>query len=517
MEPQTCSTTEAPVSSADLQQQLAARIGSLSYLPTTAAVAIKFVELGKNPLAEPADYAKVIGADSSLSSKLLALSNSSWAGVRTKVTSVRMAVNLLGLGTVRTLAISYCMTGLHNELRLTPAESEAFWEASLSKAVAAKRYASLFDVKLADEAFVAGLFQDLAITVMYSVVRQLYLKLLQDPQTGVDSQLQSERDLFGIDHTEVGRALAQKLELPEMFVDTIAFHHNYERLTEFVDAAPLRDATYVAALFPHALDAWHYGDVQKLSEFFQKRGAPVDMSTYVADVQAEFAQLYTFFNEGLTPHAQLTDLLAQTARENADQTTALVGSMNALLREAAAQGAPTPAAVPAPQPASDRDAVTGVLNRAAFTVAAEKLLAQAARYGVALGVACIGIDQLKAAYDQHGKAFGDHVLRTVVAELGGVLPSDALITRWTDDQFIVLINSCRRGDATEGLNNFLGHLARHPFSDGEHKATIDVHGGLLFVQASNRAQTLETVAAAAEKLMHAARKSGAPEVQVRAV
>jgi HD-like signal output (HDOD) protein len=101
---------------ATLEQRIRSKIETLSYLPTTAAVAMKFIELGKNPEAEPAEYAKVISSDSALSSKLLALANSPWFGVRNKVTSVRLAVNLLGLGTVRTLAISYCMAGLHNGL-----------------------------------------------------------------------------------------------------------------------------------------------------------------------------------------------------------------------------------------------------------------------------------------------------------------------------------------------------------------------------------------------------------------
>ena len=179
----------------DMQGQVRARIDSLSYLPTTAAVAMKFVELGKNPDADPADYAKVISADSSLSSKLLALANSSWAGVRNKVTNVQMAVNLLGLGTVRTLAISYCMTGLHNELRLSPQESQMFWQASLCKAVAAQSYARRFDTKLADEAFVAGLFQDFALTVMYATAKEPYLAILQASETPTHVQLQKEPDL----------------------------------------------------------------------------------------------------------------------------------------------------------------------------------------------------------------------------------------------------------------------------------------------------------------------------------
>ena len=111
-------------SATSLEQQIRARIESLSYLPSSAVVAIKFVELGKNLDAAPNDYAKVISADSALSSKILAWANSSWSGVRQHVTKVPIAVNLLGLGTVRALAISYCTAGLHTELRLTVEEPQ---------------------------------------------------------------------------------------------------------------------------------------------------------------------------------------------------------------------------------------------------------------------------------------------------------------------------------------------------------------------------------------------------------
>src|SRR5437016_3719345 len=147
----------------DLESQVRARIDSLSYLPTTVAVAMKFIDLGKDPEASPADYVKVISSDSSLSAKLLALANSSWFGVRNRVTKIQVAVNLLGLGTVRTMAISYCLAGLHSELRLSREESRVFWAGSLCKAVAAKQFAARIDPKLGEEGFAAGLFQDFSL------------------------------------------------------------------------------------------------------------------------------------------------------------------------------------------------------------------------------------------------------------------------------------------------------------------------------------------------------------------
>jgi len=324
----------------DVQQQVLSRIASLSYLPTTAAVALKFVELGKNPDAEPAEYARVISADTALSTKLLALANSSWAGVRNRVTTTRTAVNLLGLGTVRTLAISYCMTGLHNELKLSHEESELFWESSLLKAVTARQFAGGPDSKKNDEAFVAGLFQDFALTVMYSVLRGTYLAVLQDPNLGSQQQLQKERELFGLDHTEVGRALAQKLELPELYVDAIAFHHNYMRLQELIAHPTLRDAVYASALLPHLPSAWAQSDIDALEKFWQRQRPNADLMTFLQDVQREFAQLFSFFHQDAQPKARLEDLHRQAARQAADETTHLVRQMQRAVEKAASQGLP---------------------------------------------------------------------------------------------------------------------------------------------------------------------------------
>lgn len=73
----------------ELERQIRAVVDGLSYLPTTASVALRFIELGRNPDADPADYARIVESDGSLSSKMLALANSSWFGVRNKVTKVR--------------------------------------------------------------------------------------------------------------------------------------------------------------------------------------------------------------------------------------------------------------------------------------------------------------------------------------------------------------------------------------------------------------------------------------------
>src|SRR5687767_10214566 len=257
--------SKAPAAT-DFESQVRARIETLAYLPTTSAVAMKFIELGKDPEASPNEYVKVISSDVSLSTKLLALANSSWFGVRNRVTKIQVAVNLLGLSTVRTLAISYCLTGLHNELKLKPEESRIFWSAALCKAVAAKQLARRIDPKCAEEAFAAGLFQDFALPIMYSVAREKFLSLIQDPAIDWQTRLQKERELFKLDHAELARSVALKLELPEVFVDAVAFHHNAAGLKEFCATPALAQAAYGASLFPHVLEVWNSNDARELKE-----------------------------------------------------------------------------------------------------------------------------------------------------------------------------------------------------------------------------------------------------------
>ena len=508
-------SVETQKASGDLQQQIRIRIDSLSYLPTTAAVAMKFVELGKNPDADPADYAKVISADSSLSSKLLALSNSSWAGVRNRITNVKMAVNLLGLGTVRTLAISYCMTGLHNELRLSAEESQSFWETSLCKAVAAKCYASLFDSKLADEAFVAGLFQDFALTVLYATARERYSTILQEPQISVQAQLQKERELFGVDHAEVGRSLAQRLELPELFIDTIAFHHDYERLSELVEQETLRNATYAAALLPHRLNAWSGADADTLAKFLREHNASDDVSAWLAEVQAEFVQLYTFFHEGDTPQAELTELLTQTAREAADNTTVLVERVNGLVREAAERGIEVHHRVKELEDEANRDQLTGVLNRQGFTAAAERMLTQAARYGVAFAVGYFDLDEFKATNDRFGHAFGDLVLKTVVSTAAAALPHDALLGRMGGDEFVFLLYGCTAQEAKQVVGQLVVNVAAKPICDDQVSVQIFLSAGLLCLQPSSQVHSLDKLIRAADGLMYQAKRAGGNRAEAR--
>jgi HD-like signal output (HDOD) protein len=77
----------------------------LEKLPTLPGIAMRILEVVRNEETSLKEIADVLSADPPLSAQVLKLINSPFYGVRTKVTSVPHAVNLLGLNTVKNLSV----------------------------------------------------------------------------------------------------------------------------------------------------------------------------------------------------------------------------------------------------------------------------------------------------------------------------------------------------------------------------------------------------------------------------
>ncbi|MDY7030662.1 MAG: HDOD domain-containing protein, partial [Thermodesulfobacteriota bacterium] len=80
-------------------------------------------------------------------------------------------------------------------------------------------------------AYTAGIIHDIGKVVIDQYVASAYpyfYRNLQEEKTF----LQIERQLFGIDHTEVGSYLAEKWSFPDSLVNIISHHHYPEKSTQ---------------------------------------------------------------------------------------------------------------------------------------------------------------------------------------------------------------------------------------------------------------------------------------------
>jgi len=515
---------EKPVAQAapELENALRARIQGLSYLPTAAAVALKFIELGRDPDTGPNEYAKVISADPSLASKLLALANSSWFSVRQKVTRVPMAVSLLGLCNVRALALSYCMTGLHNELGLSREDSLNYWESGLCKAVTARRYVHAFDPSLSDMAFAAGIFQDFALPVMHTVDKGKTSQMLADPTLSPREKLADEKSRFGMDHCDAGRLLAQRLELPEFYIDAIAFHHDLETLSKYSERDVLAEGIYLAGLMPHARTIWHPDDIRHGRELFEDKLQRFSggWDLFLAEVQAELDELFSYFQDGRVPDMQLREMMIAATRENADNIASLVGQVNLMMTNSALQGQLVHEVLRQKEAAEEkglRDPLTRLLNREGFQVRGSELLERAKRYNGPLAVAFTDLDRFKSLNDTYGHPFGDYVLTEVAARMQAVFGDRAVLCRYGGDEFVAVLGDLSREEAQTRLRTFSQASHEAPFRKGKVSAPVTWSVGAVWTGSASAALSLDQLVKAADETMYQAKQQGGDKAVLQTI
>lgn len=105
------------------------------------------------------------------------------------------------------------------------------------------------------------------------------------------------------------------------------------------------------------------------------------------------------------------------------------------------------------------DGLTGLPNRALFDDRLEHELAHAKRYGWAMAIMFIDLDEFKQVNDRYGHEVGDAVLKIVSQRLTESSRADDTISRYGGDEFLVLLTKIGGKAAVAALaRNFLEAL-----------------------------------------------------------
>jgi putative nucleotidyltransferase with HDIG domain len=182
---------------------------------------------------------ELLRSDASVAAELLRRANSAAFGLRSRVSSVEHSVTMLGLERVRTLMLTLGM-GNYVRAALKLVVLRRCWRHSLGCALLAEELAEAYMVR-PQQAYTAGLLHDvgrLALLVKYPQSYADLLTVVAENQLGM---LQSERDLFDIDHCEAGSWMAEEWDFPKDLIATIRYHHapgaNASSLTDLIHRA----------------------------------------------------------------------------------------------------------------------------------------------------------------------------------------------------------------------------------------------------------------------------------------
>ena len=147
------------------------KILSSSQLPTLPSVAMKLLELARDPETEFKDVIDVVKSDPAITTKILKAANSSFFGFKSPVTSIERAVPLLGTTVVTTLALSFSLVDAAMASGPLAQHYTAYWKQSIVQAVAAEVLAEHYAKTLSSDCFLTGLLLDLGrLAILKNVV-----------------------------------------------------------------------------------------------------------------------------------------------------------------------------------------------------------------------------------------------------------------------------------------------------------------------------------------------------------
>lgn len=221
-------------------------------LPPFPAVALQLMGLLDSDVPVK-EVVKLLRVDPALSGEILRVSNSALFGVSRRIDSVSHAVVILGGESVKRLALTAALGRFTRQFMRHPG-LRACWDHSLACALVAEELAELLN-RPKDSAYTAGLLHDLGRLALLACDAEMYTELLGRVHESAATELERERESFGVDHCAAGEWLARHWNLPDDFVAAIATHHSCDPAENSL-AGTIAAADRVADAVGYSAVAW---------------------------------------------------------------------------------------------------------------------------------------------------------------------------------------------------------------------------------------------------------------------
>jgi HD-like signal output (HDOD) protein len=203
----------------------------------TRLVSLPEVSIKINHTLTQSDYtsaqlAEIIAHDPDISARLLRLVNSSFYGLPSKIDTIQRAVTVAGAKEIRNIVMATTAVRIFAGIPAELVDMEAFWRQAVITGVLAQAISEHCHTLHSDRLFVAGMLHDLGRLVIYLTLPEKAREILYI--TGGDEWIlaETEREVLGFSHTDVGAELFKVWGLPEGFQAISRYHHQPHLATD---------------------------------------------------------------------------------------------------------------------------------------------------------------------------------------------------------------------------------------------------------------------------------------------
>jgi diguanylate cyclase (GGDEF)-like protein len=414
-------------------------------VPTLPVVALQLMELTSNPEVSLKEIAGLIQSDPGLASKVLKTVNSSFYGLPKPCPSIERAIVILGLKAIKSLVLGFSMVNLTKKMD-EELDLGDFWKHTILASVGARQIAKDIDFHEPDEVFAAALMQDIGVLTLLAVNTDLYAPLLAQAKGSQIKLLELERSEIGIDHIQVGTALAEKWRMPTPIV--IGIRHHHDKTPPHDENEKLVQCIVAGELVANAM-----------TEEFIGQGYAVLYSTVSA-----------WFGQGEKDIEDLVDHVQDASKEVAkllDQQIGEIPSAQELMNRANQRLFETQLETQREAEQAKHDAMTdgltGIYNRAHYDRVVVNALSDAVSKQQPIAVLFSDADKFKFVNDTYGHACGDAVLIELAKRVTQTVGERGTVCRYGGEEFVVILPGLDAAAAEQVGEEIRQNIADSPF------------------------------------------------------
>jgi len=239
-------------------------------LPPMPQTVLKAREIMADPKSGFKELAELFEADQAMAAKILKLANSSYYGLREKVSSIQRASVVLGhkaLGELITLGGISTLMG--DRLEGYALDAGDLWKHCLAVAFGSKIIAEKVSPELANDAFTSGLLHDSGKLILDSYVAERWQSFEYIMADGQHTFLDAEKEVLELSHQEIASEVCKAWRIPEPLATAIRYHHHPSQSngSELAYIVHVADATALMTGLGLGIDGTLYQMEDKAMEF----------------------------------------------------------------------------------------------------------------------------------------------------------------------------------------------------------------------------------------------------------
>lgn len=190
----------------------------LNKLPVIPDVASKILSINDdNQDFSFRNLEEIISVDPMLTTRILKVANSALYARQKEITTLQMAIGLLGFKNIKSLVLLLTASQFSKELKSDDFYTD-FWKHSIVTAFIAREiYYRNKDRTNQDLAFTLGLLHDIGKVALYNADPKVYETVLMTTERKKGYLCPVEQEFLQTDHEEIGAILMAHWNLPEIF------------------------------------------------------------------------------------------------------------------------------------------------------------------------------------------------------------------------------------------------------------------------------------------------------------